>query len=202
MSYVGDFNNLSDKDLVKLSIKDANNFYFLMKKYEDKLIRYILRISNIEKESAEDILQEVFIKVYENLNDFDDTFSFSSWIYRITHNMTISHIRKIQVRPKTLNIEDNESINFLNIFESEIKLDKEFSQKELSIRVKEIIKMLPEKYRDIMILRYLEEKDYQEISDILEKSIGTVSILISRAKKQFKELAIKNNLSTYFQDHE
>ena len=72
-----DFKGKSDKELVKLSLLDSDNFLFLMEKYKEPLKRYIWRISAVTKEEAEDILQEVFIKVYRNLYDYNGEFSFS-----------------------------------------------------------------------------------------------------------------------------
>ena len=66
-----DYNKKTNTEPVTLSLSDSDNFYYLMNRYESKLIRYILRIAHIDKASSEDILQEVFIKTYKNLNDFD-----------------------------------------------------------------------------------------------------------------------------------
>jgi len=83
-----------DSELVELSLKKQDYFYCLILRYQEKLLRYIRRISASSKEDAEDILQEVFMSVYKNLNDFDNSLKFSSWIYRIAHNKTVSHWRK------------------------------------------------------------------------------------------------------------
>jgi len=95
-------NNLLDEDLVKLTLEKQDNFLYLIKRYEAKLSRYIRRIAGLNKEDTEDILQEVFIKVYQNLNSFDKDLKFSSWIYRITHNEVIDSYRKKQARPQEI----------------------------------------------------------------------------------------------------
>ena len=134
----------SDKELVQLSLKDDKYFAALIERYEAKLTRYIFRLIQTDQQTAEDILQEVFIKVYRNLNDFNDKYSFSSWIYRITHNEVISHVRKIKSRPKEITIEDEElSTEFINLLEGETDLAKEFEKKELSKKVREIVYSLP-----------------------------------------------------------
>lgn len=176
---------ISDEELVRKSLQDKNAYAFLVERYEEKLLRYILRISASSLEDAQDILQEVFISAYKNLNSFDQDLKFSSWIYRITHNRVISHYRKTSARPKTVTYEgDNE---LLNILASEEDLARDLERKYSAEEVKEILNLMEEKYREVLVLKFLEDKDYKEIADVLEKPMGTVATLISRAKKQFKE---------------
>ncbi len=185
----------SDLQLVRLTLKNADYFECLMERYEEKLFRYIRRITNFDKETIEDLLQEVFLKVYKNLNDYDPDFSFNSWIYRIPHNETISFYRKLDVRPKTVQLENEEGVSFLNILPSDIDLREDYVKKELALKVRELINQLPEKYRTVLVLKFLEKKSYEEIADILQKPSGTVATLINRAKTQFKKLAEKHHLN-------
>lgn len=185
----------SDKKLVQLSLKNADYFECLMMRYEQKLFRYVRRITNLDAETVEDVLQEVFLKVYKNLNDFDDKFTFSSWVYRIAHNEAISFFRKLESRPKTVNPLNDEGVNYLNIVPSDIDLRTDYVKKELANKVKEIIGKLSEKYRTVLVLKFLEEKSYEEVSDILHLPIGTVATQINRAKAQFKKMAGKYHLS-------
>jgi RNA polymerase sigma-70 factor (ECF subfamily) len=142
---------------------------------------------------VEDTLQDVFISAYKNLNDFDQDLKFSSWIYRIAHNKVISHFRKITARPKTVTYEGDGQL--LNILASSEDLAKELERKYTGEEVRAILKGLDEKYREVLVLKFLEDKDYKEISDILEKPMGTVATLINRAKKQFKEETLKRELT-------
>ena len=105
--------NKTDEQIVVLTLKNQDYYLCLMKRYEAKLLNYILKISNINREDAEDILQEVFVKAYQNLNDFDLNFKFSNWIYSIAHNATISVFRKKKVRPQTVSWEDKDLDNIL-----------------------------------------------------------------------------------------
>jgi RNA polymerase sigma-70 factor (ECF subfamily) len=175
----------TDEELVSLSLEDKDFFGLIVDRYEDKLFRYVRRITNFRDEDLFDILQDVFIKTYENLNDFDSNLSFSSWIYRIAHNQTIDAFRKIKNKPQGnyFDIEDS----FLENIVSDTDIVLEASLKEEKEKVKKVLLLLDEKYREILILRFFENKDYKEISDILEKPIGTVGTLVNRAKKQFKE---------------
>jgi RNA polymerase sigma-70 factor (ECF subfamily) len=163
-----------------------------MKRYEDKLLNYILKISNTSREDAEDILQEVFIKAYQNLNDFDLNFTFSNWIYSIARNTTISAFRKKKVRPQTVSWEDKDLNNLL---QSTLDIENTSHQKLIYKHILKIINQLPLKYKDVLILKFVEGKDYQEIGDILHKPMGTVGTLINRAKKSLKQELKKEDIT-------
>jgi len=178
---IKDCQEKSDEDLVKLSIGDSDWFFCLAKRYEDKLLRYIQRIAKFSREDAEDVLQEVLIKTYLNLNDFDPKLKFSSWIYRITHNQTVSEIRKRVARP-TVYLEEKDMENFKDIFDLEKEVDAVYD-KDMIDRA---LSLIDEKYREVLVLRFLEEKEYLEIADILKKPTSTIGNLIARGKKLFK----------------
>ncbi len=179
------YQDKTDEELVGLTLENQEYFLYLIKRYEEKLLRYITRISNSNREDAEDILQEVFIKTYQNLNDFDLSLKFSSWIYRICHNRVISNYRKTKNNPKIISM-DSDNI-FLKNLATDLDLNEEINRRDIKNKFNRVLAKLDKKYREVLILRLLEEKDYKEISDILKKPMGTVATLISRAKKQFKK---------------
>ena len=191
-----DFTSKSDAEIVKLTLRDQEMFLHLMQRYEGKLSRYIRRFAYVDTQTVEDILQEVFIKIYKNLNDFDLDLSFSSWAYRITHNEAINYLKKLD-RQKSIPLEsdDEDVVSLIRILESDVDIVKELSKKELQKKVQEVLSMLSPDFREILILKFLEEKEYKEISDILKKPMGTVATLINRAKAQFKQIAERNNLT-------
>ena len=173
-----------DKELVLKALENPENFSDIMRIFKAPLERYIQRLAYISKDETEHILQDSFIKIYENLNDFDTSLSLSSWIYRIVHNQTIDDIRKQKNKPRPFGDSDLEFAETVpDSFSTEIDLDK----KIVSTHITEILNRLPPHYRSILILRFMEEKSYGEIEDILKKPPGTVATLLSRAKKAFKE---------------
>jgi len=183
--------NKTDEQIVVLTLKNQDYYLCLMKRYEVKLLNYILKISNISREDGEDILQEVFVKAYQNLNDFDLNFKFSNWIYSIAHNTTISAFRKKKVRPQIVSWED-EDLN--NILESTLDVENTSLQKLTYKQILKIINQMPLKYKDVLILKFVEGKDYQEMSDILRKPMGTIATLINRAKKSLKQELKKEDI--------
>jgi len=189
--------NDENKIIALISAWDIDAFYCIVEKYEQKLLKYILRITNVSYEDAENILQEVFIKAYTKINSYNSDYSFSSWIYRIAHNHTIDYYKK-NSKKETVNLEwDDDNINFLNLFESDDNIEKNVFSKELNEKIWEIINSLDIKYKEILILKFLEEKNYKEISDILKIPEWTVATLINRWKKQFREKAEEKRLVDY-----
>lgn len=179
--------NISDEKLVQKSLTNKNTFAELVDRYEAKLLRYIQRLTGLPTNQAEDILQEAFIKIYRNLNNFDPKLKFSSWAYRITHNESINHVRKIK-HDLPLETDDDDTASLIEILESNANVEKETIQKETANRVRTALYKLPKKYRDVLVLFYLEDQDYAAISDILKKPSGTVATLLNRAKAKFKHI--------------
>ncbi len=178
----------SDAQIAALSLTDAQYFTYIVARYEAKFRRYISRLG-VAAEYIDDVLQNIFIKIYINLADFNSSLSFSSWAYRIAHNETISFYRHRKARPEGNAIPVPEEIieNIANdvdvVAHVEHGLRAEVLQTTLS--------HLSADARNIIVLRYFEEKSYEEISDILRVPLGTVATKIFRAKRELKSLLEK-----------
>lgn len=173
-----------DTELIELSKTNPATFGLLIAKYQAPLFRYIRRIGQLSKEDTEDLLQEVFIKVYQKLNEYDSSLKFSSWAYRITHNHVIDHFRKMQSRPQTNALEEYEWEKLIAASED---INKATADKDCVEKIKHCIQNLPLHYREALVLRFIEEKEYEEIMDILKKPKGSVATLIARGKKILSE---------------
>ena len=183
----------SDAEVVRMTLKDPNQYGFLVERYEAKLQRYIARLGVRVHDDQLDVLQETFIKAYRNLNSFDTSLSFSSWIYRIAHNEAISFYRKKNVRPEGHLVADgDEVLSFIgsSLDAADLKFDKTINAEE----VNKALGLIDEKYREPLILRFFEHKEYDEISDILQIPIGSVGTLIHRGKKQLATVLNKDAL--------
>lgn len=174
----------TDQELVREALADRHAFAALVAKYEAPLRRYVMRLGTHSPEDADDVLQEAFIKAYVNLNDYDPSLSFSAWMYRITHNETISHFRKQRVRPRTVETEDDLAI-FENIADDS-DIPAEVDREILRVTVHKALAGIAEQYRNVLVLRFLEEKSYDEIAEILQIPNGTVATYISRGKRELK----------------
>jgi len=179
-------NESTDQQLVEHTLADIDQYKYLVERYEKKLLSYIKSILYVNNEDAEDILQEVFIKAYRNLNSYNPEYKFSSWIYRITHNESVSFLRKNKNQMK--NIPNSSEKNIFDTIPSNIDLEKEVFKESERDSVVLLVKKLDSKYRDVLYLKYIDQKDYNEISEILHIPSGTVGSLISRAKIKLKKL--------------
>jgi len=178
---------LPDNELVKIvREKDSERYGEVIERYQTKLFIYLYRLVG-DREEAEDLLQDVFIKAYRNLNSFDATRKFSSWIYRIAHNEAVNHIKRKSLKrfiPWESITASKDKLEMSSVAEG---VDKVWMRKETSKEVDDAIKKLPFKYRQVLVLRYYSEKSYEEISEILGRPVNTVGTLINRAKKKLAE---------------
>jgi RNA polymerase sigma-70 factor (ECF subfamily) len=182
----------SDEEIAGEALRTPDAFGILMKRYEAPLSRYIRRISSFSPDETEDVLQEAYVKAYRHLRNFDGKSKFSSWIYRIARNQTIDTARKRKTKA-TVSIEEHELGNFLR---ATTDLEGDLVRRDDLDQVEAAIRALPDTYRDALILRFLEEKSYEEIMDILHIPKGTVATLIRRGRALLmKNLKEKNGPS-------
>lgn len=181
----------TDVDLVRLSLEDSRFYGELVERYQAPLSRFVARLARLSNEDCEDIVQETFINAYRNLRGYDSRLKFSSWLYRICHNQAISHLRKRNVRPQI--IENQEDHDLVDLIASDLNVEHEVLKKFESEAVHAVLAKLKVDYREIIVLRYMEELDYKEIADILRRPMGTVATLLNRAKKEFKNMYEKES---------
>jgi RNA polymerase sigma-70 factor (ECF subfamily) len=173
-----------DQDLVRDALREPKAYALIVRRYEAPLKRYVGRLLGASSQSIEDVLQEVFIKAYVNLNDYDQRRRFSPWIFRIAHNEAKSLLRKQRTEPRVISGEEG-----LLILER--MTERTDAQSNLDVaadeeRLRAALAGLDKRYREVMVLRFLEEKNYEDISDILALPMGTVATLISRGKQQLR----------------
>jgi RNA polymerase sigma-70 factor (ECF subfamily) len=162
---------------------DVDAFGILIERYESKLARYAKRFL-FNSDDSKDLLQEIFIKAYMNIKSFDATREFSPWIYRIAHNEFINAMRKrnsFPVFPFDLDI-------FLPHLISKETADKEYNEQELKEVLGRSLEKIKVKYREVLVLYYFEEMDYQKISEILKIPVSTVGVRLSRGKAMLKKI--------------
>lgn len=183
-----------DNELIKeITTTSPDRYSQVIERYQGKLFAYLYRLIG-EKEEAEDLLQDVFIKAYKNLRSYDTNRKFSSWIYRIAHNEAVNHIKRKSLK-KFISLENvTSSKDKLESSSPEDNAETAWIRKETSKEVEEAVNRLPMKYRQVLFLRFYSDKSYEEISEILGKPVNTVGTLIKRAKGKLSEELVNKNI--------
>ena len=188
--------SLEDDVLVKKAIGgDEEAYKRLVDKYERALYYHILKMIK-DKEQVEDLVQETFVKAFDNLNTYSTNYAFSTWLYRIATNHTIDYLRKKKLNTlsidKPMKTKDGEME--MQLPDDSAGTDRDIIRKQRQKIVQHAIDDLPEKYRKVIQLRHMEEKSYKEISDILDRPLGTVKAHIFRAREMlYKALKDKKD---------
>lgn len=171
--------------LVKLSRGgDRGAFSELVDMYKDKIYHLAYRMLN-QTQEAEDVVQESFLRVYTNLDRYDETQKFSTWIYRIATNLCIDRLRKRKVNYSLdAGIANDEGVDWYDMLPSPEKTpEQHLLMSETKQTVHHAIRSLPEKYKAVMILRYIHDLSLQEIGDILDMPVSTVKTRVHRGRE-------------------
>ncbi|HOJ92038.1 MAG TPA: sigma-70 family RNA polymerase sigma factor [Dictyoglomaceae bacterium] len=180
---------LSDQALISL-IKngDKDAFTVLVKRYEKKVLNILfLQLGSIPE--LEDLAQEVFIKVFKNLKNFRGEAKFSTWLYRITINVSYDYRRKnkqVYSLDTPLNDEEDGTFEKFILDDGKDPLE-EVEKRDLQEKLRKIIQGLSQEYQEVLILREYEGLSYEEIAKILNCPVGTVESRLFRAREELKK---------------
>lgn len=170
---------------------DERAFGQIVSRYQTRLLNFIYRTIG-DRERAEDLVQEVFIRVYRHLARFDQSKKFSTWIYTIASNLAKNELRNRSRNPLVLfqtltqGWEDEERP--LEFEDPEARPDDQFRKRHLRELIDKFVAELPPHHREVFVLRELEGKSYEEIAEITSCNLGTVKSRLNRARTSFAQL--------------
>jgi len=180
---------LDDSDLVAAFLDgEERAFQELVERYQGRLLNFIYRTIG-DRERGEDLVQEVFIRVYRHLHRFDRSRKFSTWVYTIASNLAKNELRNRARNPLVLfqtikkNWQDEDRP--LQFEDSASRPDDLYRRRHLRELVENSVAQLPEHHRQVFILRELEGKSYEEIAEITACNLGTVKSRLNRARNAF-----------------
>ena len=189
---------VSDEDLMlECSKGDMSAFELLVRRYQDALVNYINFTIN-DYHRAEDLAQETFLRVFKSASRYKPKSTFKSWLYTIATNLSRNELRN-RARRKTYYLEDLVDEDE-DVYQSEFLIDTRlqpdilYEKKERRQLIKRTLDQLPENQRLALTLVTYQELSYEEISEILNCSIGAVKSLIHRARQNLKKLLIKTGI--------
>ncbi len=183
---------LSDNDVVRAFLDgDQRAFGELVRRYDNRLLNFVYRTVG-DRERAQDLVQETFVRVYRHIERFDLTKKFSTWIYTIAGNLAKNELRNRSRNPLVLfqTIKKNWDADHrpLEWEDTQYKPDDLFRKRHLKEKVEEAVAQLPEHHRIVFVLRELEGKSYEEIADITGVNLGTVKSRLNRARNNFAQI--------------
>lgn len=182
---ISEIEKMSDEEILPLVKEDKDFFGVLIRRYESRIIGYVKKMGAETQETAEDMAQNIFIKVYVHINSFKKGLKFSTWLYGIARNECIDYWRKNKKHASNISLEASEEL--MAILKSDEDLTEDMVKKGTAQEVRVAIQSLPQKYREILILRFLEDRTYEDIALIFKKPISSVGTLVRRARILFKE---------------
>jgi RNA polymerase sigma-70 factor (ECF subfamily) len=181
--------NPTDQELVKRSIEgDESAFNELINRYKRGVYTLIIRMVR-NSETANDLSQDAFIKLYSSLSSYNPEYKFSSWLFKIANNLTIDYLRKQKGYVLSLDqpLEtEKDTMQFQVSAGGEDPLDR-IEALELGEKIKEAIEKLPPDYRRVILLRHVEDMSYEEIVEVTDLPLGTVKTLIFRGRRQLRK---------------
>jgi RNA polymerase sigma factor (sigma-70 family) len=179
---------LEEKELIaRLKNKDTRrySFHLLIKQYQER-IYWMIRKMVVDHEDANDITQEVFIKVYQKIDSFKEDAQLFTWVYRIATNECLSFLRK-QKRRTFFSFESQQEL-----LSEKLKENHMVTEDEITYKLQQALLSLPDKQRLVFQMKYFDELKYDEISNILNTSVGSLKASYHHAVKK-----IEKHLTSY-----
>ena len=179
---------ITDEELIaRFQAGTETAFIELVDRYKNRLLNFVYRFVG-DRDEAEDIVQDTFLKVYKNRHAYREVAKFSTWIYTIAGNLARSELRKRR-RHKTytmsqIGLEDRE----FDPPDTDIGPETQVTGRFEELEIQRAIRQLPDQFRTIIILRDIQELSYEEISKILDIPMGTVKSRVNRARLKMQEL--------------
>lgn len=180
--------HLSDKELL-LQFRDSSSkekgFTAIIKKYQEKLYWHIRRMV-VQHEDANDVLQNMFIKVWNGLDNFREDSQLYTWLYRIATNECLTFLEQ-QKKRSAISLSDDEGV-----LANKLKAERNFDSNKIEWKLQLAMQQLPEKQRLVFNLRYYDEMPYEEMSRILETSEGALKASYHHAVKKIENYLLNN----------
>lgn len=184
-----------DNQLVNRCLRGEQKAYtMLLQKYQQAVFNLCYRLVS-DAETAQDLAQESFVKIFNALNQFDPNYRFSSWMFRVVKNHCYDYLRKSKLPQVSLNDDRDDDSRPLQIADTKPTPDQSVFRSERRELIMQAINKLPPDSRTVIILRHMHDKTYDEMANILGEPVGTVKARVHRARKKLTELLSKDLMS-------
>jgi RNA polymerase sigma-70 factor (ECF subfamily) len=189
------FHGIADSELVARAIKGREeSFEELVRRYQRPIAAYVYRMVG-DYDSALDLTQEVFIKIYGSLARYRSEFKFSTWIYKIAHNAAIDHLRRNTSRDQSLVTEVDGASYELPLNSGRPTPEQEYAGKERRSEIEAVVSQLPPAYKELIVLRHSHDLSYDEIADVTGLPLGTVKNRLFRAREMMRDQFLQRGIT-------
>jgi RNA polymerase sigma-70 factor, ECF subfamily len=188
--------HLPDVELVQTAVAGREaSFEELVSRYQRPIAAYVYRMVG-DYDSALDLTQEVFIKVYNSLSRYRSEFKFSTWIYKIAHNAAIDHLRRYAVREHALiGSVDGDRVE-VAIESRRLTPEQESERRERCSEIESVVQILQPSYRELIVLRHSHDLSYDEIAEVTGLPLGTVKNRLFRAREAMRDLLLQRGIKS------
>lgn len=181
------FSSTSDRELVASALRGLDGgFEELVKRYQRPISAYVYRMVG-NYESALDLTQEIFIKIYGSLSKYRPEFKFSTWIYKIAHNAAIDHLRRNSGRERSLQTGTESDAYDLPLESEGLSPEQQSERAERRAEIETVVRSLPTPYRELILLRHSQDLTYEEIVEVTGLPLGTVKNRLFRAREMMRQ---------------
>ena len=185
----------NDRDLVaSAALGLEGGFAELVRRYQRPISAYVYRMVG-DYDTALDLTQEIFIKIYGSLSRYRPEFKFSTWIYKIAHNAAIDHLRRSSGRERSLvNGSDGDQYD-LPIESDGLSPEQQTEQEERRVEIESVVRSLPTAYRELIVLRHSQDLTYEEIVEVTGLPLGTVKNRLFRARDLMRQQFLSRGIT-------
>jgi len=190
-----DFGAATDRELVSTAVTGVEgSFEELVRRYQRPISSYVYRMVG-DYESALDLTQEIFIKVYGSLSRYRAEFKFSTWIYKIAHNCAVDHLRRNAGRERSLLAGFEGDQYELPIESGSLSPEQESERRERRVEIEFVVRSLPAAYRELIALRHSQDLTYEEIVEVTGLPLGTVKNRLFRAREMMRQQFVERGIT-------
>ena len=191
----GSWSTWPDGELVKSALAGREaGFEELVRRYQRPIAAYVYRMVG-DYDSALDLTQEVFIKVYNSLARYRSEFKSSTWIYKIAHNAAIDHLRRHAVRGQALVAGEDCERREVALKSLRLTPEQESEKKERCSEIEAVVQTLPAAYRELIVLRHSHDLSYDEIAEVTGLPLGTVKNRLFRAREAMRDQLVERGIT-------
>lgn len=186
---------VADSELVARAVAGREDgFEELVRRYQRPIAAYVYRMVG-DYDTALDLTQEVFIKVYSSLARYRSEFKFSTWIYKIAHNASVDYLRRSSTREQAITSEVDGEEREMPVLSRKLSPEQEYAVEERRAEIESVVRMLPSVYRELIILRHQHDLSYDEIAEVTSLPLGTVKNRLFRARELMRQHFVERGIT-------